>query len=149
MTNLPYNFKQFVAMTIGFPFIPDMSWEVIARECSKRAAQLFNVDDTATDLLQTITAARMSGATYELYMKIEKIGVYSNSEKDKLEYELKHIIEDATSRGLLNEICLPKETVERFIDISPEVARMLWPKKTRDLMDLCETLTHVSDNIRR
>lgn len=149
MTNLPYNFKQFVAMTIGFPFIPDMSWEVIARECSKRAAQLFNVDDTATDLLQTITAARMSGAAYELYMKIEKIGVYSNAEKDKLEYELKSIIEDASKRGFLNEICLPKETVERFIDISPEVAKMLWPKETRELMELCETLISLSDNIRR
>jgi hypothetical protein len=140
MKNLPDTFKQFVAMTIGFPFIPDMSWEVIARKCSKCAAQLFNVDDNTADLLQVVTAARMSGAAYELYRRIEKSGVYSNAEKDKLEYEIKSIIEDASKRGFLNEICLPKETVEKFIDISPEVAKMLWPKETRELMELREIL---------
>jgi len=135
MTNTPSNFRQFVAMVIGLPYDPNMSWETIARYTCRCAARLFD-ENTDLDKLQEITAARMSGAAYELYMKVEKIGVCSNSKRDMLEYELKTIIEDASKRGLLNEICLPKEIVEKFIDISPETARMLWPKKTRELMDL-------------
>ena len=145
ISNLPQSFKEFVWMTLGYAYDPSVSWKRIAQTCSKCAAGLFDSELIRNiDGLTVIYAARMSGAAYELYHFKEDVGVYSNSEIDKLEHEIKSIIEEGAKRGLLNEICLPEEVVRRYIDISEITARLLWPKKTRELMDIKEALERLA-----
>jgi hypothetical protein len=130
ISNLPQSFKEFVWMALGHPYDPSVSWKRIAQTCSKCAAGLFDGESVKDiDGLTVIYAARMSGAAYELYHFKEDIGLYSNSEIDKLEYEIKNIIEEGAKRGLLNDIGLPENTVRKFIHLDELTTELIWPRK--------------------
>ena len=128
-------------MVLGHPYDPTITWRTVAQFCSKCATGLFDGDLVeGIDGLTVIYAARMCGAAYEMYHYKEDVGVYSNSDVFNLEFEIKNIIEEGAKRGLLNDICLPKEVVLRYINISEITARLLWPKETQELMDIKEAL---------
>lgn len=145
MSNIPNTFKDFVWMTLGHPYEPTITWRTVAQFCSKCAAGLFDSDLVeGIDGLTVVYAARMAGAAYELYHYKEDVGIYSNSDIFNLEFEIKNILEEGAKRGLLNGICLPAEIVRRYIDISENMARLLWPKKTQELMDIKEALERLA-----
>lgn len=131
------NFKEFITFVItGMDY--EESWVFLLDLCKDRAMKLGTDTD---DALINLTSARLLAPVYEMYYLKEVVGVYSNDQVAHLENEMCRIVEEAVSRGLLNEACVPEEEVRKFINISPEMGRLLWPKRTRELMDIRDALS--------
>ena len=131
--------KEFVMFTVYGVADSKISWKSLYKFCAS-CAQDLESSDVEEDPLVRLTAARLLAAVYEVYHLVEEVGVYSNDKMACLENEMARIIEEAVGRGLLNGACVPEEEVRKYIDISPEMARLLWPKKTRELMDIKDRL---------
>ena len=131
------NFKEFITFVItGMDY--NESWRFLFDLCKDRTMKLGG--GNGNDELLNLTSARLLAPMYEMYYLKDVVGVYSNDQVAHLENEMCHIVEEAVSRGLLNEFCVPEEEVRKFINISPEMGRLLWPKRTRELMDIRDAL---------
>ena len=134
------NFKEFVTFVLtGTEY--EHSWRTLYLICARRAHLIYEGKwGEGEDELVILTSTRLLAPLYEMFSRIELVGVYSNEQIGHLENEMVRIIEEAVARGLLNGSCVPEEEVRKYIDISPEMARLLWPKKTRELMDIRDAL---------
>lgn len=136
------NFKKFITFIItGMEY--DESWRFLFGLCKDRAMKLKlggNAGEGKDELLE-LTSARLMAPVYEMYHLVDVVGVNSNDQVSHLENEMCRIVEEAVSRGLLNEACVPEEELRKFINISPEMGRLLWPKRTRELMDIRDALS--------
>ena len=133
------NIKEFVMFSLFRVVDSSISWKTMYKKCRTCAQNLEN-DEAKEDPLVRLTAARLLAAVYEVYHLVAEVGVYSNDRMACLENEMARIIEEAVGRGLLNDACVPEEEVRKYIDISPGMARLLWPKETRELMDIRDAL---------
>lgn len=139
---LPYfkNFQQFMSFIIMGDCYETHTWRNLYYACGILAPELDGRVRDEPLTLEKMTRVRLLAPVYEMYYLVEVVGVYSNDQIARLENEMTRIVEEAVSRGLLNEACVPEEEIRKFIDISPEMGRLLWPKHTRDLMDLRDAL---------